>query len=236
MAIGTSAQDLRAAVPVECEQFHVILITGSGSLEDRQRCLLVPHVPQLEVTIDRARDEDVLCTWVDLDLSDASVVTLESLAKFRLGLSQVIQFDYTIFVSTEDELILIGEVRVESSDHLVIGEHTRLSKELLHVKHLQLVVRAPGDQRGLSGPRHRLHSVLASHLSHWRDVGDAGSLPLVGLAFLAIVFLYPRLWVDIPEKNSRIRIVNDLRAATELLSFDRVLCEDRIPTLCVLHQ
>ena len=92
-----------------------------------------------------ARDEHVLCAWVDLDLGDASVVALESLAQFRLRLSQIVQFDDAIFVSAEDELVLIGEVGVKRGDHLVVSEDTGLSKESLGVEDLQLVVSAASD-------------------------------------------------------------------------------------------
>ena len=145
MTVRAAAQDLRTAVPVESEELQVVVCGCVGSLQNRKWCLLIPHVPELELSIECARDEHVLCAWVDLDLGDASVVALESLAQFRLCLSQIVQFHDAIFVATEDKLVLIREVGVECGDHLVVSEDTGLSKELLGVKDLQLVVGAASD-------------------------------------------------------------------------------------------
>ena len=94
MAIRATRENLGCSIPAEAKKLGVVCVTTrwlGSPLEHVKRRLLIPHVPHLELAVQGTRYEDILGSWVYLDLRDESVVTLVRLCLLYLGLTQVIE-------------------------------------------------------------------------------------------------------------------------------------------------
>lgn len=81
-------------------------------------------------------------------------MALKCFSLLHLSLSEIVESDYAVFVSSKHQLVVIGEVGINGCCNFVVGEDAGLNLLALHVKHSKLVVRAPSYQHGLRSPRH----------------------------------------------------------------------------------
>lgn len=81
-------------------------------------------------------------------------MALKSFRLLHLSLSEIVESDHAVFVSSKHQLVVVGKVGINSRCNFVVGEDASLNLLALHVKHSELVVSAPSYQHGLRSPRH----------------------------------------------------------------------------------
>ncbi len=72
-------------------------------------------------------------------------MALKCFRLLHLGLSEIVESDYTVFVSSKHQLVVVGEVGVDACCNFVVSEDAGLNLLALHVKHSELVVCAPSN-------------------------------------------------------------------------------------------
>ncbi len=72
-------------------------------------------------------------------------MALKCFRLLHLSLSEIVESNHSVFVSSKHQLVVVGEVGVNASCNFVVGEDAGLNLLALHVKHSKLVVCAPSN-------------------------------------------------------------------------------------------
>ena len=73
-------------------------------------------------------------------------MTLECLCMLHLCLSEIIESDQAIFVTSENQLVVICKITVKTCSCLMVGKDARLHLLTFQVKDSDLMIRAAGHQ------------------------------------------------------------------------------------------
>ena len=189
LAVGSTTQDLRGAVPFSGEDLEFIILVLE--LQVGQGLLVIPEVPEFDCSILWSADENVFDLRVELDLRNPPWMPLilvnHLLRRPLLATSNIPETDTRVFASWKDQMTLWG---VNARWHFVISLNNLFDQKwFFDVNYLDRMILAPSNKIVPIQPRERYDSTIDLYIWLWTESRNICLLSLQGSLSLLLLII-----------------------------------------------